>query len=79
MPKITRTTAETLPLGTTLHHTTARNAAGTPLRARVNGKCRTWKTRPEEFRLPMKHGLRDYFYITEANAHEWELPPDTTD
>lgn len=72
---ITRLLAVTLSPGTTLHHTTLRNADGTPLRARVNGKCKVWVTRPDEFSLPVKHGLRDYFYITPLNAHKWTTTP----
>lgn len=53
------------------HHAVLVNRDGTPLRSRVNGKCKTWKTRPGEFRLPMKHGLKECFYITEKNADEW--------
>lgn len=53
------------------HHIAATNADGTPLRCRVNGKCKTWKTRPSEFRLPVKYGLKDCFYITHENANEW--------
>lgn len=59
-----------------LWHVSAKNADGTPLRCRVNGACKTWKTRPDDFRLPVKHGLRNCFYITPSNAHEWELPHD---
>ena len=59
--------------GTILHHVTLHNADGTPLRCRVNGRLQTWKTRPGDFKLPVKHGLRDCFYITQANAHEWTL------
>lgn len=55
-------------------HVSMKNADGTPVRCRVNGKCKTWKTRPNEFRLPVKHGLRDCFYITESNASEWYDP-----
>jgi hypothetical protein len=55
-------------------HKTLTNSDGTPLRARVNGACKTWKTRPDEFRLPMKYGLRECCYITEANADEWYSP-----
>lgn len=55
------------------HHTTAKNADGTPLRCRANGKCKTWKTRPDEFRLPVKYGLKQCFYITEDNANEWNI------
>lgn len=53
-------------------HVVAKNRDGTPFRCRANGQCQTWKTRPEEFKLPVKHGLRDCFYITHDNAKEWE-------
>lgn len=53
------------------HHISAKNADGTPLRARRNGATKTWKTRPNEFRIPAKHGLYDYFYIDQDNAGEW--------
>ena len=56
------------------HHTTVKNADGSPARCRVNGKCKTWKTRPNEFSLPVKHGLRQCFYITEVNAASWATP-----
>ena len=55
-------------------HNTYTNADGTPLRVRSNGKCKTWKTRPDEFSLPVKSGLYAHDYITPANAHEWSLP-----
>ena len=28
-----------------------------------NGKTRTWKTRPEDFRVPVKRGLYEYGYV----------------
>lgn len=56
---------------TRFEHVTMKNADGTPVRARANGRCKTWVTRPEEFSLPIKHGLRDCFYLTLRNAHEW--------
>lgn len=71
---LTKLQATQLTHGQTLHHITLKNANGSPLRARVNGRCKTWKTRPTEFRLPMKYGLRNCFYITEDNANEWEIP-----
>lgn len=55
-------------------HTSLKNADGTPLRARVNGACKVWKTRPTEFRLPMKHGFKECFYIDHDNADEWYDP-----
>ena len=57
-----------------LWHKDLKNSDGTPVRCRVNGQCKTWKTRPEEFRLPVKHGLRDCFYIENHNADEWYDP-----
>ena len=54
-------------------HVTLKNADKTPLRARANGKCQTWKTRPDEFKLPAKHGLKDTFYITNENANQWNV------
>lgn len=57
--------------GTTLLHVSLKNADGSPLRARVNGKIQgslekgTW-------RLPMKYGLKSCFYITQANLQEWQ-------
>jgi len=44
-------------------------------RARVNGKCQTWKREPDKFKLPMKYGLYDYFYITQDNAADWSTIP----
>jgi len=57
-----------------LWHSRVSNKDGTPVRARINGKCIVWKTRPADFKLPVKHGLKDCFYITPANAHLWCLP-----
>ncbi len=52
-------------------HTTIKNADGTAARCRVNGQCKVWKTRPDEFKLPVKHGLYECFYITQDNAADW--------
>jgi hypothetical protein len=35
---------------------------------RRNGATKTWKTRPTEFRLPVKFGLYGYHAITQDNA-----------
>ncbi len=42
-------------------------------RVRPNGRCQTWKTRPKEFRLPIKYGLYGYGAITEVNAKFFHL------
>ena len=68
---VSRDNVETLGYRDIQYHVTLKNADGTPLRCRVNGKVKLWKTRPNEFRLPVKYGLRECFYITEANGNEW--------
>lgn len=70
---LTRDQAASLPINTTLYHLYSHNTKGVPHRCRVNGRCTTWKTRPTEFRLPVKFGFKTCFYITETNAHEWSL------
>lgn len=42
-------------------------------RWRRNGKTKLWKTRPQEFRIPVKFGLYAYGYITEANEADFEV------
>ena len=53
------------------YHRTLKDSRGEPVKCRVNGKCKLWKTRPADFRLPVKYGLYDCFYITPENASEW--------
>ena len=38
-----------------------------PIVWRRNGATQTWVTRPTDFRLPVKHGLRDYSAVTPDN------------
>lgn len=40
-------------------------------RWRRSGKTKTWKTRPKEFRIPIKHGLYNNWEITHLNAKEF--------
>ena len=42
-------------------------------RARVSGKSQTWKTRPDEFRLPVKHGLYENGAVTHLNKNDFHL------
>lgn len=72
---ITKEIALTLKHGDILYHKHNRNADGTPVRARVTGKCKTWKTKfaPTAFSLPMKHGLRTSFYLGDINGKDWTL------
>jgi hypothetical protein len=36
---------------------------------RRNGQTKVWKTRPAEFRVPVKFGMRGHTYIDQGNAH----------
>lgn len=71
---ITKEQAMALDYRHELWHVRQKNSDGTPLRCRVNGKCKTWKTRPNAFRLPVKYGLRECFYIDDHNAGSWYDP-----
>lgn len=54
-------------------HMTELNADKTPVRARRNGKTKTWVTRPDEWALPVKHGLKQCFTLTEKNSELWRV------
>ncbi len=65
---ITRKEVNNLKHGDILYHVINRNADGTPQRWRVNGNLKTWKTRPDEFKLPIKNGLWNCSYLTEKEV-----------
>ena len=50
---------------------------GKPSRAKVTGRVQTWKTRPNDFRVPLKRGLYDTGQLTPSNASRFTLtePP----
>ncbi len=54
---ITLTQAKAMHPGQMFYSTTKRNSDGTAMRAKVNGKVITWKTRPSEVKVPHKRGL----------------------
>jgi hypothetical protein len=43
---------------------------------RANGTVKTWKTRPNDFRIPVKHGLCAYGYIDQDNGHLFHTSDD---
>lgn len=43
---------------------------------RRNGQTKLWKTRPSEFRVPIKHGLYAYDYITHDQADQFHAADD---
>ena len=49
------------------------NADGTKQRFKVNGQVKTWKTRPDEVRVPLKRGLYEYGYLDHDNMGEFSL------
>lgn len=62
--------------GQEFYSRTSFNADGSPARVRVSGRCQTWKTRPDEFRLPVKYGMYQSLDINERNASEFStIPP----
>jgi hypothetical protein len=42
---------------------------------RRNGRTQTWKTRPDAFSVPVKHGLSDYFTVTQ-HCDGWHVAMD---
>jgi len=42
-------------------------------KARRNGKTQTWKTRPNDFRIPIKMGLKSYGAIDHQNMQSPEI------
>lgn len=71
---ITKAQALKLQHGDILHHVKLKGSDNQPMRVRVTGNCVTWKTRPEEWRLPVKWGLYHSLDINPANACLWCVP-----
>ncbi len=58
------------------YHTFLKMADGkTPLKCKRNGFTKTWKRDKKRFKIPVKIGLKSYFYITQDNVHEWSVTP----
>lgn len=78
---ITRSMALTLRTGTELHYGHCRAIVGPRGGVtrkvetwRVNGACKTWKTRPNDFQVPIKFGFRGpYGYLTQDNMVDFHL------
>ena len=56
----------------TFYHVSKTNTTGR-LKVRRSGATKVWKTRPEEFKIPVKYGLYENGYITQDNASEWTI------
>lgn len=72
---ITLNQAKQLRVGETIHHISNRNADSTPQRWSINGEVKTWKRSPDRVKVPLKHGLYVFDYLTEANLQEFTLCP----
>lgn len=57
-------------------HRTKVNTAG-PMKVKRNGKTQLWKTRPQDFKIPVKYGLYEYGYIDQDNAQDWQIDKPT--
>jgi hypothetical protein len=73
---LTKEQAINLPLRTILHYHRPKINTDICHRWRINGKSKTWKTRPEEFKIPIKFGLYEHGYLTHENAANFFLAKD---
>lgn len=73
--EVTKSVCEQAHHGQEFYSRSEFNRDGYPKRVRVSGKCKTWRTRPNEYRLPVKFGLYQSLYITHANAGDWSSIP----
>lgn len=56
--------AKCLVRGQILHYEFGKNADGTCMRFKVNGKVKLWKSAPHLVKVPLKRGLKEYGYIS---------------
>ncbi len=56
-------------------HRSLTDSRGFPMKCHSNGKLKTWKTRPNDFQLPVKYSVRQCFYITPSNINDWVIEP----
>ena len=59
----------------TFWHRCILNSDGTPARCRANGQLKLWKTRPSNFSLPVKYGLKTCFYLNPVTILDWVIEP----
>jgi len=59
--------------GDVIHHNELKNSNGTCQKFKVNGKVKLWKTKPNAFQIPIKRGLKEYYYLTNFNCDQVHL------
>ena len=57
------------------HRTLKYKRSDRPIEVRRMGRTKLWKRQPDKFRVPVKYGMYDSFYIDNDNAHEWSVAP----
>jgi hypothetical protein len=70
---ITLEQAKALTYRQVIFHNTLRDSKGNPSKWRVNGMVKTWVRSPERVKVPLKHGMWDFGYLTEDNLDELSL------
>jgi len=55
------------------YHISKLDSRKEPMKVRRNGATKYWKTRPNEFKIPVKYGLYEYGYIDQNNAAQWTI------
>lgn len=63
--------AQNLKIGDIIYYMWQKNYDGSFARFKVNGKMKTWKTRPEDFRLPLKRGIYEFWALTPSNMQHF--------
>ncbi len=73
---VTKETAQTHHI---FYHAIARYKSGSKgaYQVRANGKCQTWKTRPNDYKLPIRFGFKGRGYITQENEQNFLLSDPT--
>jgi hypothetical protein len=58
------------------HRTKTYTRTNQPIQVRRMGRTKRWVRQPELFRVPVKYGMYDSFYIDNDNAKEWRIVPE---
>ena len=56
-------------------HAPARDTSGKVRTVTINGRPKTWKTRPGDVRVPLKYGLYEYLYDSVEGGAEGDPMP----
>jgi hypothetical protein len=65
--------AKSLKYGDIIYSVCDKNADGTAVRFKVNGKPKIWKRSPDRVCVPLKHGLYNFGYMFEYDLKFYTL------